>query len=70
MIGFDRIKFDPRPSKSGSGWYLLARHPGGQEEYIAGFASAFEAVAWLGTSQHHEEWLRARGQSCYGAVQH
>lgn len=55
-----RIRFDPFPDKVGGGWHLRATHPNGMEEHIAGFASAFEAIAWLGTPEH-EEWLKARG---------
>ena len=57
---FANFRFEPLPNKFGTGWYLLAKHPNGQEEHINGFASAFEAVAWLGTSKH-EDWLKARG---------
>jgi hypothetical protein len=52
-----RIRFDPFPNKAGDGWYLRATHPNGMEEQITGFTSAFEAIAWLGTSEH-EDWLK------------
>jgi len=56
------VRFDPFPNKAGDGWHLRAMHPNGLEEHITGFASAFEAIAWLGTSKH-EDWLKARVQS-------
>jgi len=60
--GPGRIRFDPFPNKEGDGWYLSAMHPNGLEEQISGFASAFEAIAWLGTSEH-EDWLKARSKA-------
>jgi hypothetical protein len=56
----DRTRFDPSPNKDGSGWHLRAKHPSGLEEHITGFASAFDAIAWLGNSAH-QNWLKARG---------
>lgn len=63
----NRIKFDPFPNKSGGGWHLRATHSSGLEEQIAGFASAFDAIFWLG-SREHEDWLKARGVTVHGSL--
>jgi hypothetical protein len=50
--------FEPRPMKHGRGWYVRVFWDFGQEERIAGFATAEEANNWI--QQKSKEWLRNR----------
>ena len=55
-----RVTFDPKPLKSGTGWYVVATYPGSQQEHIPGFKTEAEAVEWLASSRC-QAWLKARG---------
>jgi hypothetical protein len=56
----DKITFEARPLKVGSGWYVVVTYPGGMQEHVAGFHGELEAKQWLdGTG--YQMWLRARG---------
>ncbi len=54
------VTFDPRPVKVGASWRLIATHPSGHQEKIAGFHSETEAIEWL-SSRAYSAWLRTRG---------
>ena len=65
ILGFmakdaSKVIFDPKPLKSGTGWYVVATYRGGQQEHIPGFKTETEAVEWLASSRCHA-WLKARG---------
>lgn len=53
----DKITFDPKPLRSGEGWYTIGTYPGGMEEHIPGFHSETEAEEWL--ARKCQTWLRA-----------
>jgi hypothetical protein len=55
-----KVTFDPKPLTSGTGWYVVATYPGGQQEHIPGFKTEAEAVEWLASSRC-QAWLKARG---------
>ena len=55
-----KVTFDPKPQRSGTGWYLVATYPGSQQEHIPGFKTEAEAVEWLASSRC-QAWLKARG---------
>jgi hypothetical protein len=55
-----RVTFDPRPVKVGASWQLIATHPSGHQEDIAGFHTETEAIDWL-SSTACAAWLRTRG---------
>jgi len=55
-----KVTFNPKPLKSGTGWYVVATYPGGQQEHIPGFKTEAEAVEWLASSRCLA-WLKARG---------
>ena len=55
-----KVTFDPKPLKSGTGWYVVATYPSGQQEHIAGFKSESEADEWL-AGNRCQAWLKARG---------
>lgn len=42
-----KIRFEPVPLKSGLGWRVLARRPGGQIHYISGFETESDALDWI-----------------------
>lgn len=42
-----KIRFELVPLKSGLGWRVLARLPGGQIDYISGFETESEALDWI-----------------------
>ena len=54
------VTFDPRPVKTGASWQLIATHPSGHQEDIAGFHTETEAIDWLSSSAC-AAWLRTRG---------
>jgi hypothetical protein len=45
-----KVTFDPKPLKSGTGWYVVATYPGSQQEHIPGFKTEAEAVEWLAST--------------------
>jgi hypothetical protein len=55
-----RVTFDPKPQRSGTGWYVVATYPDGRQEHILGFKTEAEAVEWLASSRC-QAWLKARG---------
>jgi hypothetical protein len=55
-----KVTFDPKPLKSGSGYYVVAAYPGGQQEHITGFKIEADAIEWLASSRS-QAWLKARG---------
>jgi hypothetical protein len=56
----DKITFEARPLKVGSGWYVVVTYPRGTQEHVPGFRGELEAKEWLvGTGC--QMWLRARG---------
>jgi hypothetical protein len=55
-----RVTFDPKPLRSGTGWYVVATYPGSQQEHIPGFKTEAEAVEWLASSRC-QAWLKVRG---------
>jgi hypothetical protein len=54
------VRFDPTPVKFGASWRLIATHPSGYQEDIAGFHSETEAIEWLSSSAC-AAWHRTRG---------
>lgn len=42
-----KIRFEPVPLKSGLGWRVLARRPGGKVHYIVGFETKTDALKWI-----------------------
>lgn len=56
-----RPRFALEPLKPGEGWYIVATHPSGQREHIAGFHDAREAQDWLANSVGLRAWLKTRG---------
>jgi hypothetical protein len=56
----DKITFDAKPLKAGSGWYVVVTYPGGMQEHIPGLHSETEAKEWIG-GIGCQMWLRARG---------
>jgi oxalate decarboxylase/phosphoglucose isomerase-like protein (cupin superfamily) len=56
----DKVTFDIKPIKEGSGWYIVATYPGGMQEHIPGFKNEAEAQAWL-KGNGRQMWLGARG---------
>ena len=57
----DAITFDPKPLKTGEGWYIVVTHPGGMQEHIPGFRDEAETRDWL-AGKGRETWLRERAQ--------
>jgi hypothetical protein len=55
-----KVTFDPKPVKSGTGWYVVATYLGGQQEHLPGFKNEAEAIEWLASSRC-QAWLKARG---------
>ena len=55
-----KVTFNPKPLKSGTGWYVVATYSGSQQEHIPGFKTEAEAVEWLASSRC-QAWLEARG---------
>jgi hypothetical protein len=55
----------PRPSTSiiaqklGDEWYVLARHPSGQQEHVRRFKSETEAKNWI--ARKSKAWLKKQG---------
>ena len=45
--------------KLGDEWYVLARHPSGQQEHVRRFKSETEAKKWIATKS--KAWLQKRG---------
>ena len=56
----DKVAFDTKPLKEGSGWYIVVTYPGGMQEHIPGFENEAEAQEWL-MGKGRQTWLRARG---------
>jgi hypothetical protein len=54
------IRFEPRPLVNGTGWYVMATYPDGQEQEITGFNSEVEAMDWI-DSDRCVEWVKVRG---------
>lgn len=62
MVQFaDQVEFVVRPIASGRGWQIVATHPSGQQEGIAGFQDEAEAKQWLNDSAGLRAWLKTRG---------
>jgi hypothetical protein len=57
----DQVHFALKPLKPGEGWYIVATHPSGQREHIAGFHDEREAEEWLANSNGFRAWLNTRG---------
>ncbi len=57
----DQVRFALKPLKPGEGWYIIATHPSGQREHIAGFHDEREAEEWLSNSSGLRAWQKARG---------
>ncbi len=56
----DKITFEVRPLKVGSGWYVVVTYPGGMQEHVPGFHNETEAEEWM-SGKGRQMWLRARG---------
>ncbi|HEX4409984.1 MAG TPA: hypothetical protein VH206_14525 [Xanthobacteraceae bacterium] len=57
-----QITFDTSPVKVDEEWRIVAKHPNGEEQYIAGFIDEAEARVWL-SGEGRRKWLAARGYS-------
>lgn len=58
----DKIAFEAKPLKVGSGWYVVVTYPNGMQEHIPGFKNEAEAKEWL-AGKGREVWLKARDYS-------
>lgn len=56
-----QVGFARKPLRCGGWWYLVATHPSGQQEDVAGFQSEIEALEWLAGSKGLRAWLNSRG---------
>jgi hypothetical protein len=45
--------------KLGDEWYVLARHPSGQQEHVRRFKAESEAKNWI--ARKSKAWLKKRG---------
>jgi hypothetical protein len=48
-----------QPVKLGDEWYVLARHPNGQQEHVRRFKTESEAKYWI--ARKSKAWLNKRG---------
>jgi hypothetical protein len=48
-----------RSTKLGDEWYVLARHPSGQQEHVRRFKTESEAKYWI--ARKSKAWLKKRG---------
>jgi hypothetical protein len=48
-----------QPVKLGDEWYVLARHPSGQQEHVRRFKTESEAKYWI--ARKSKAWLKKRG---------
>jgi hypothetical protein len=56
----DKVAFDPKPLKVGTGWHIVVTFPGGMQEDVPGFHSEAETREWL-RGIGCQMWLAARG---------
>lgn len=56
-----QVGFAHKPLRCGEWWYVVATHPSGQQEDVAGFHSETEAEEWLAGSKGLRAWLKSRG---------
>lgn len=56
-----QVAFARNPLRCGEWWCVVATHPSGQQEDVAGFHSEAEAEEWLAGSRGLRAWLKSRG---------
>jgi hypothetical protein len=56
----EKISFEPKPRKTGGGWYIVVTYPGGMQEQIPGFRNEAETKEWL-AGKGRKMWLSAKG---------
>jgi hypothetical protein len=55
-----KVAFEPKPLKTGEGWYIAVTYPGDMQEHIPGFCDEAEVKEWL-AGAGCGVWLKPRG---------